>query len=459
MKKNKLLLSLGSLSIFSAIPFVAAKCDNTETKDNNNSSSSSSSKESGTTNPGTTEKESAKVDLDKLGDKVKEELNKLAKEKVTKEEVLAVLKTEKGLEKLTTEDLTKVEFKDNKLTIEANKDSKLVSGTYVFNAQVQPPKTDSVIDLSSLELNGEVKKALKAEAKEKPEKTKILGALKKDKNFEKLTESDFEVSFKDSVLTITASSKSTLIKGKLTVNSKTELDNISLTDEVKKKLQEELQKSEFKSDSIVTVLKTQPELKALGTKDVETKKEGNKLSVSAKSNSAKFTGTLSFIFKVMLDKMMTDDVKKELSSEVKENPNTSNVVNALKKVPGLVTLSSNDIKIEFSSGKLVISATEESKLVIGSVSIEKSATLGKINLSTYNFDEKQKKDLLNAIDESSDEENDLRKTSVWFTLKGIFKNGLGESDFEIEVDNDKKSLTIKAVQGSKILDGEIKLNK
>nr|WP_307935833.1 variable surface lipoprotein [Mycoplasmopsis bovis] len=36
MKKNKLLLSLGSLSIFSAIPFVVfAKCDNTETKDNN----------------------------------------------------------------------------------------------------------------------------------------------------------------------------------------------------------------------------------------------------------------------------------------------------------------------------------------------------------------------------------------------------------------------------------------
>ncbi len=158
----------------------------------------------------------------------------------------------------------------------------------------------------------------------------------------------------------------------------------------------------------------------------------------------KFTGTLSFIFKVMLDKMMTDDVKKELSSEVKENPNTSNVVNALKKVPGLVTLSSNDVKIEFISGKLVISATEESKLVIGSVSIEKSATLGKINLSTYNFDEKQKKDLLSAIDESNDEESDSRKTSVWFTLKGIFKNGLEESDFEIEVDKDKKSLTIKA---------------
>nr|WP_307923265.1 hypothetical protein [Mycoplasmopsis bovis] len=54
--------------------------------------------------------------------------------------------------------------------------------------------------------------------------------------------------------------------------------------------------------------------------------------------------------------------------------------------------------------------------------------------------------LLGAIDESSDDENDLRKTSVWFTLKGIFKNGLEESDFEIEVDKDKKSLTIKATK-------------
>uniref|UniRef100_UPI003D2C266B DNA adenine methylase n=1 Tax=Mycoplasmopsis bovis TaxID=28903 RepID=UPI003D2C266B len=40
----------------------------------------------------------------------------------------------------------------------------------------------------------------------------------------------------------------------------------------------------------------------------------------------------------------------------------------------------------------------------------------------------QKKDLLNAIDESSDEENDLRKTSVWFTLKGITS-----TDFEMAV--------------------------
>nr|WP_307926615.1 variable surface lipoprotein [Mycoplasmopsis bovis] len=127
MKKNKLLLSLGSLSIFSAIPFVALL--NVIIQKLKIIIIVYSSKEPGTTDPGTTEKENVKVDLDKLSDKVKEELNKLAKEKVTKEEVVAVLKTEKGLEKLTTEDLTKVEFKDNKLTIEANKDSKLVSGT------------------------------------------------------------------------------------------------------------------------------------------------------------------------------------------------------------------------------------------------------------------------------------------------------------------------------------------
>nr|WP_307938520.1 hypothetical protein [Mycoplasmopsis bovis] len=62
---------------------------------------------------------------------------------------------------------------------------------------------------------------------------------------------------------------------------------------------------------------------------------------------------------------------------------------------------------------------------------------------------KSKDPFLIAIDESSDDENDLRKTSVWFTLKGIFKNGLEESDFEIEVDKDKKSLTIKAIQNLK----------
>ncbi|RYU38196.1 hypothetical protein EU506_15760, partial [Enterococcus faecalis] len=110
-------------------------------------------------------------------------------------------------------DVAKVEFKDNKLTIEANKESKLVSGTYEYSAQKQTP--DAVIDLSKVQLNGETKKLLKAEAKEKPDKTKVLAALKKDDNFAKLTESDFEVLFKDSTLTVKATAGSKVIKGEL----------------------------------------------------------------------------------------------------------------------------------------------------------------------------------------------------------------------------------------------------
>ncbi|NES52548.1 hypothetical protein G3565_29260, partial [Escherichia coli] len=166
-------------------------------------------------------------------EKTKEELNKLAKDGVTKAQVVTVLKTEKGLENLTESDLAKVEFKDNKLTIEANKESKLVSGTYEYSAQKQTP--DAVIDLSKVQLNGETKKLLKAEAKEKPDKTKVLAALKKDDNFAKLTESDFEVLFKDSTLTVKATAGSKVIKGELSISNKTELDNITLTKEIKEK--------------------------------------------------------------------------------------------------------------------------------------------------------------------------------------------------------------------------------
>lgn len=252
MKRNKLLLSFGSLSVFSAIPFIAAKCDDTSEKDNKNPINPG--------NPGdTTENQVVKVELDKLSDKVKQELNKLAKDGVTKAQVVTALKTEKGLENLTESDLAKVEFKNNKLTIEANNESKLVLGTYEYSAQKQTP--DVVIDLSKVQVNGETKKLLKAEAKEKPDKAKVLAALKKDNNFAKLTESDFEVSFKDSTLTVKAAPNSKVIKGELSISSKTELDNITLTEEVKKGLQTETTKSQLKTEDIVSVLKKLLELK------------------------------------------------------------------------------------------------------------------------------------------------------------------------------------------------------
>ncbi|CAL58952.1 hypothetical protein MBOVJF4428_00378 [Mycoplasmopsis agalactiae] len=362
MKRNKLLLSFGSLSVFSAIPFIAAKCDDTSEKDNKNPINPG--------NPGdTTENQVVKVELDKLSDKVKQELNKLAKDGVTKAQVVTALKTEKGLENLTESDLAKVEFKNNKLTIEANNESKLVLGTYEYSAQKQTP--DVVIDLSKVQVNGETKKLLKAEAKEKPDKAKVLAALKKDNNFAKLTESDFEVSFKDSTLTVKAAPNSKVIKGELSISSKTELDNITLTEEVKKGLQTETTKSQLKTEDIVSVLKKLLELKDLDSKDVEIKKESNKLTIAAKGTSAKFTGTLNFVFKVMLNMVMTEDIKKELQSEAKYKPNTSNVVNILKKIPGLVTLKTDDVKVEFDTGKLVISASETSDLIMGTVSIWK----------------------------------------------------------------------------------------
>ncbi|UUM25783.1 variable surface lipoprotein [Mycoplasmopsis agalactiae] len=449
MKRNKLLLSFGSLSVFSAIPFIAAKCDDTSEKDNKTP-----------INPGkpgeTTENKVVKVELGKLGEKTKEELNKLAKDGVTKAQVVTVLKTEKGLENLTESDLAKVEFKDNKLTIEANKESKLVSGTYEYSAQKQTP--DAVIDLSKVQVNGEVKALLKAEAKEKPDKAKVLAALKKDNNFAKLTESDFEVLFNDSTLTVKATAGSKVIKGELSISSKTELDNITLTEEVKKGLQTESEKSQLKAEDIVNVLKKLPELKDLDAKDVEIKKESNKLTVAAKSTSAKFTGTLNFVFKVMLNMVMTEDIKKELQSEAKDKPNTSNVVNILKKIPGLVTLKTDDVKVEFGTGKLVISASETSDLIMGTVSIENSASI-KINLSTYNFDEKTKMNLLASLDEKNDEDNNSSKSSIWFTLGNLFKNGLEEDEFDLEIDKSNSTITITASKDSKRLEGKFTLSK
>ncbi|MCE6079206.1 hypothetical protein J7890_03660 [Mycoplasmopsis agalactiae] len=58
--------------------------------------------------------ESNKIDLNKLEESVKQELNKLAKNNVLFEDVLDVLKKVQGLESLRLGDIKTVEFKDNK---------------------------------------------------------------------------------------------------------------------------------------------------------------------------------------------------------------------------------------------------------------------------------------------------------------------------------------------------------
>ncbi|WP_280124805.1 hypothetical protein [Mycoplasmopsis bovis] len=82
----------------------------------------------------TTPAKSTKIDLSKLESNIKNELSKLAKDGVSPEEVLDVLKNVKGLEKLTLLHFSTVEFKGNKLTVEAVEDSNLITGKYEFTA-------------------------------------------------------------------------------------------------------------------------------------------------------------------------------------------------------------------------------------------------------------------------------------------------------------------------------------
>ncbi|MBT1413852.1 hypothetical protein FCN02_03980, partial [Mycoplasma bovis] len=89
----------------------------------------------------TTHAKSTKIDLSKLESNIQNELSKLAKDGVSPEEVLNVLKEVKGLEKLTLLHFDTVEFKGNKLTVKAIEDSNLITGKYEFT--VQPRQTRS----------------------------------------------------------------------------------------------------------------------------------------------------------------------------------------------------------------------------------------------------------------------------------------------------------------------------
>ncbi len=159
MKKSKFLL-LGSVASLTSIPFVAAKCG--ETKEEEKKKPEGDQKPGGDKNPGenktpgentdqgknpetdTTPAKPTKIDLSNLESNIQDELSKLAKNDVSPEKVLNVLKKVKGLEKLTLLHFSTVEFKDNKLTVKAIEDSNLITGKYEFTAQpsgtAQPSK-------------------------------------------------------------------------------------------------------------------------------------------------------------------------------------------------------------------------------------------------------------------------------------------------------------------------------
>ncbi len=169
MKKSKFLL-LGSVASLASIPFVAAKCG--ETKEEEKKKPEEEKKPEPDKNPGgdknpgenktpgentdqgknpgqntdqgknpetdTTPANSTKIDLSKLESNIQDELSKLAKNDVSPEKVLNVLKKVKGLEKLTLLHFSTVEFKDNKLTVKAIEDSNLITGKYEFTTKPGP---------------------------------------------------------------------------------------------------------------------------------------------------------------------------------------------------------------------------------------------------------------------------------------------------------------------------------
>ncbi|UCP06631.1 variable surface lipoprotein [Mycoplasmopsis bovis] len=161
MKKSKFLL-LGSVASLASIPFVAAKCGETKEekkpepdKNPGGDKNPGENKTPGENtdqgkNPGqntdqgknpetdTTPAKSTKIDLSKLESNIQDELSKLAKNDVSPEKVLNVLKKVKGLEKLTLLHFSTVEFKDNKLTVKAIEDSNLITGKYEFTTKPGP---------------------------------------------------------------------------------------------------------------------------------------------------------------------------------------------------------------------------------------------------------------------------------------------------------------------------------
>ncbi|MCE6079201.1 variable surface lipoprotein [Mycoplasmopsis agalactiae] len=161
--------------------------------------------------------ESNKIDLNKLEESVKQELNKLAKNNVLFEDVLDVLKKVQGLESLRLGDIKTVEFKDNKLIIEANKDSKLVSGKYEFSAQSE---SDTLMESNKIDLNKleeSVKQELNMLAKKDVLSEDVLDVLKKAKGLESLRLGDLskvEFNEKDKKLTIESHKDSKLVTGK-----------------------------------------------------------------------------------------------------------------------------------------------------------------------------------------------------------------------------------------------------
>ncbi|WP_331838353.1 variable surface lipoprotein [Mycoplasmopsis agalactiae] len=246
-----------------------------------------------------------KIDLNKLEKSVKQELNKLAKKDVLSEDVLDVLKKVQGLESLRLGDIKTVEFKDNKLIIEANKDLKLVSGKYEFVAQTDStPSTSTTVDLSKLDQT--IQAQLNKLAKDGVKKKKFLSFLKTVEGLKDIKAEDLStVEFKDKKLVIAAKEGSKLVSGKYEFSAQSNSDTLmelnkidlnKLEESVKQELNK-LAKKDVLSEDVLDVLKKVQGLESLRLGDlskVEFNEKDKKLTIESHKDSKLVTGKYEF---------------------------------------------------------------------------------------------------------------------------------------------------------------------
>ncbi|UUM25493.1 variable surface lipoprotein [Mycoplasmopsis agalactiae] len=295
MKKSKFLL-LGSLSSLATIPFVAAKCGDTKEEEKKPAEMPGGGQTDSTPSTSTT------VNLGNLKKDVQEKINKLAKDGVKKEEVLAVLKTVEGLKDLTEEDLKTVEFKNKKLVIEAKEGSKLVSGKYEFAAQTDSnSSTSTTVNLGNLKKDAQEK--INKLAKDGVKKEEVLAVLKTVEGLKDLTEEDLKtVESKNKKLVIEAKEGSKLVSGKYEFAAQTDSNSSTSTTvnlgNLKKDVQEKinkLAKDGVKKEEVLAVLKTVEGLKDLTEEDLKTVEFKNKkLVIEAKEGSKLVSGKYEF---------------------------------------------------------------------------------------------------------------------------------------------------------------------
>ncbi|EIN15134.1 Variable surface lipoprotein G (VpmaG) [Mycoplasmopsis agalactiae 14628] len=299
MKKSKFLL-LGSLSSLAAIPFVAAKCGDTkeEEKKPTETTPGNPTETPGGSQTDSTSPASTKVDLSNLEKAIKDQLNKLAKKDVKKDEVLTVLKTVPSLKDIKEGDLKTVEFKSDKLIIEANEGSKLVSGKYEFSTQTDSTSPASTkVDLSNLEKA--IKDQLNKLAKKDVKKDEVLTVLKTVPSLKDIKEGDLKtVEFKSDKLIIEANEGSKLVSGKYEFSTQTDstspasakVDLSNLEKAIKDQLNK-LAKKDVKKDEVLTVLKTVPSLKDIKEGDLKTVEfKSDKLILEANESSKLVSG-------------------------------------------------------------------------------------------------------------------------------------------------------------------------